>query len=224
MRLADTCHPKWGYLAPAPNFMKTARIFIVAAAIGVTASGAVFCSSFYRPVEEASVAERTLVSAENPRVGTDKTTDASQARLRSENCSLVEPRRVEYAGALSPAGGASCTHARSNRSDRAGAEGPALGEHASAATSLAESPRIKPPENPAVGAAESERASAFAGSETESAAVRRAPVTKTRPVVRTAPRYRLYATTRYQQWYAERERGFYGLQSGYGSYKYRDYK
>ena len=53
-----------------------------------------------------SVAERTLVSAENPSAGADKTTDASQAGLRSENCSLVEPRCVEYAGALSAAGGA----------------------------------------------------------------------------------------------------------------------
>ena len=34
MRLAGTCHPEWGYLAPAPNFMRTARIFIIAAAIG----------------------------------------------------------------------------------------------------------------------------------------------------------------------------------------------
>ena len=193
VRLADTCHPEWGYLAPPPRVCRKLRILIFAAAIGASGSGAVLCSLAYRPVAEASVAERTLVSAENPRAGADKTTDASQAGLRSEKCSLVEPRCIEYAGALSAASGAS------------------------------ESPRTTPAEKPAFSAAESERAIASAG-ETQPAAVRRAPITKTRPVVRTAPRYRLYAATRYQLRYGERERGSYGPQSGYGSYKYRDYQ
>ncbi len=223
MRLADTCHPEWGYLAPPPRFRRKLRILIFVTAIVASGSGAVFCSLAYRPVAEVSVAERTLVYVENPRPGADKTTDASQAGLRSENCSLVEPLRVEYAGALSAAGGASRTHARSNRPNCAGAEGLSVGEDASAATSLAESPRMTPAEKPAFSAGESERAIAYEG-ETQPAAVRRAPITKTRPVVRTAPRYRLYAATRYQQWYGERERGSYGPQSGYGSYKYRDYQ
>ena len=44
MRFAGNFHPEWGYLAPAPNFMRTARVVIVATAIGATAGAAVVLS------------------------------------------------------------------------------------------------------------------------------------------------------------------------------------
>jgi hypothetical protein len=44
MRSAGNFHPDWGYLAPAPSFMRTARIVLVATAIGATAGAAVMIS------------------------------------------------------------------------------------------------------------------------------------------------------------------------------------
>jgi len=62
MRSADNFNPEWGYLAPAPNFLRTARIALVAAAIGATSGGAVVYALVEPPsAEDASVAARTLV-------------------------------------------------------------------------------------------------------------------------------------------------------------------
>lgn len=44
MRSGGNFHPEWGYLAPAPSFMRTARIVAVATAIGATAAAAVVLS------------------------------------------------------------------------------------------------------------------------------------------------------------------------------------
>jgi len=44
MPAAGNFNPEWGYLAPAPSFMRTARIVAVATAIGATAGGAVVLS------------------------------------------------------------------------------------------------------------------------------------------------------------------------------------
>lgn len=62
MRFANNFNPEWGYLAPAPSFTRTARIVLVAAAIGASAGGAVVFSLVEHPAaEETSVAARTLV-------------------------------------------------------------------------------------------------------------------------------------------------------------------
>jgi hypothetical protein len=55
--------PEWGYLAPADSFIRTARIVLVATAVGATASGGVVLSLVERPAAEAgesSSAARTL--------------------------------------------------------------------------------------------------------------------------------------------------------------------
>ncbi len=44
MRSAGNFSPEWGYLAPAPSFMRTARIVVVATAIGATAGAGVVLS------------------------------------------------------------------------------------------------------------------------------------------------------------------------------------
>jgi hypothetical protein len=60
MRHAGNFGPEWGYLAPAPSFLHTARIVVVAIAVGATASAAVVFSLLDRPGAEESVAARTL--------------------------------------------------------------------------------------------------------------------------------------------------------------------
>jgi hypothetical protein len=62
MRSAGNFHPEWGYLAPAPNFMRTARVVVVATAIGATAGAAVVLSLAERSAPGAMAdAGKTLV-------------------------------------------------------------------------------------------------------------------------------------------------------------------
>jgi hypothetical protein len=62
MRFAGNFHPEWGYLAPAPSVMRTARIVAVATAIGATAGAAVVLSLADRPAPViAAGAGQTLV-------------------------------------------------------------------------------------------------------------------------------------------------------------------
>lgn len=60
MRFAGNFNPEWGYLAPAPGFIRTVRIAAVATAVGATAGAAVVLSLVDRPAAEQSVAARTL--------------------------------------------------------------------------------------------------------------------------------------------------------------------
>ena len=62
MRSADNFNPEWGYLAPRPSFLRSARIALVATAIGATSGGAVVYALLELPSpEQTSVAARTLV-------------------------------------------------------------------------------------------------------------------------------------------------------------------
>lgn len=60
MRPARNAHPEWGYLAPAPGFLRTVQIAIVAAAVGAGAGAAAVFSLVDRPDANESVAARTL--------------------------------------------------------------------------------------------------------------------------------------------------------------------
>jgi hypothetical protein len=54
-------HPEWGCLAPAPTFMRTMRVALVATAVGATVGGGVVLSLAGHSADQMSVAERTLV-------------------------------------------------------------------------------------------------------------------------------------------------------------------
>lgn len=65
MRSAGNFHPEWGYLAPAPSFVRTLRIVLVATAIGATAGAAVVVSLVARPASgsaDSSIAAHALVT------------------------------------------------------------------------------------------------------------------------------------------------------------------
>ncbi|HEY5065415.1 MAG TPA: hypothetical protein VIJ04_11425 [Xanthobacteraceae bacterium] len=49
MRSAGNFHPEWGYIAPAPGFMRMVRIALVATAIGAVAGAVVVVSLIERP-------------------------------------------------------------------------------------------------------------------------------------------------------------------------------
>jgi hypothetical protein len=65
MRSAGNFNSEWGYLAPAPSFMRTVRVVLVATAIGATAGAAVVISLIDRPAGEgtASLAPRAIVTS-----------------------------------------------------------------------------------------------------------------------------------------------------------------
>ena len=65
MRSAGNFSPDWGYLAPAPSFARTARIVLVATAIGATAGAGVVLSLVDRSTEPkpAPVAAQAIVTS-----------------------------------------------------------------------------------------------------------------------------------------------------------------
>jgi hypothetical protein len=65
MRLAGNFSPEWGYLAPVPSFARTARVVLVATAIGATAGAGVVLSLVDRPSEpeKTPVAVRAIVTS-----------------------------------------------------------------------------------------------------------------------------------------------------------------
>jgi hypothetical protein len=65
MRSAGNFSPEWGYLAPAPSFARTARVVLVATAIGATAGAGVVLSLIDRPSEpeKTPVAARAIVTS-----------------------------------------------------------------------------------------------------------------------------------------------------------------
>ena len=60
MRYNASFHPEWGYLAPAPSFIRTVRMVVIATAVGA-AVGAGVGFSWIGHGAESSVAARTLV-------------------------------------------------------------------------------------------------------------------------------------------------------------------
>ena len=78
MPYARNVNPEWGYVAPAPSVMRTARLIVVAAIIGATAGAATVFSLLDRPVAEESVAARTLVAPDPKRPVTTSTSVAAQ--------------------------------------------------------------------------------------------------------------------------------------------------
>src|ERR1700752_5198547 len=65
MRSAGNFSAGWGYLAPAPSFARTARVVLVATAIGATAGAGVVLSLVERPSEpeKTPVAARAIVTS-----------------------------------------------------------------------------------------------------------------------------------------------------------------
>ena len=84
MGWTGTCHPEWGYLAASRRSTWKMRLFIFAAAVGASATGAACCSIVYRPLAaEVLVAERTLTPADRT-AGPEKATETSQANVRTD--------------------------------------------------------------------------------------------------------------------------------------------
>ena len=225
MRHAGNFNPEWGYIAPAPNFMRTARLFVVAAAIGATASAAAVFSLMDRPAAEASVAARTLVQPVEPAVPARSAPLVAQVQTPSEPPSFSQTQRADTSSAMRPQGATVVVHAR--------AVSPAANESGAASTTqqrpavaaaLAEAPKIMATEAPLARALTTE-SSIVAGPEAAPApapaSTPRVVIRKPRAVARAVqPRYDLprYAAPRYEPRYEPMQRGLYAFLRRYGSY------
>lgn len=110
MRHAGNFNPEWGYIAPAPNFLRTTRLFVVAAAIGATASAAVVFSLMDRPAAE-TVAARTLVRPAEPALPARNAALVAQLQTQSEPASVSQTQRADAPSAMRPQGAAVAAHA-----------------------------------------------------------------------------------------------------------------
>jgi hypothetical protein len=214
MRRAANFNPEWGYLAPAPTFMRSARLVLVATAVGASAGAAVVFSLVDRPVAEQSVAARTLVQTplvpESAKVSAPVVaqlqTESQHAQPQTDAADAIRPS----AAMVSPA--------------NAGAAGLAAGESGTTSTTqrapgamaLAEAPAVTdaPPVPPAVSEATA------AVPEAAPAPAQKTPNKKPRAAWRAAPRYdapryymyapRYYGGQPYDQRYVQTERNSFG--------------
>src|SRR6516165_657720 len=221
MRHAGNFNPEWGYLAPAPNFLRTTRLFVIAAAIGATASAAVVFSLMDRPAAETSVAARTLVQPVEPAVPARSAPLMAQQQTPSLSASASQTQRSDTSSAMLPHGAAVAAHAS--------AASPAASESGAASTTqlrppaaaaLAEVPRIMAAEAPPARALATET-SAAAAPEAAPAPAPRVVIRKPRAVARAVqPRYDLprYAAPRYEPRYDSMQRGPYAFLRQYGSF------
>ena len=232
MRHAGNFNPEWGYIAPAPNFLRTARVFVVAAAIGATASAAVVFSLMDRPAAETSVAARTLVQ---PVVPARSAPLVAQLQPQSEQTSVLQAQssvsqaqRADVAGAIRPQDAAGVAH--TGASSAAGAA--STTQRPPIAAALVEAPRIimtteAPParvlaSEPNTAAAPEAAPAAAAAAAPTPAPAPRTVIKKPRAVARATapPRYDVprYAAPRYEPRYDSMQRGPYAFLRQYGSY------
>jgi hypothetical protein len=228
MRHAGNFNPEWGYLAPAPNFLRTTRLFVVAAAIGATASAAVVFSLMDRPAAETSVAARTLVQPVEPALPARSAPLVAQLQTQSEPASASQTQRADASSAMRPQGAAVAVYA--------GAASPVASESGAASTTqsppiaavLAESPRIMTTDAPPAHALTTESSTAAAPEVAQAPTPSPAPAPATRAVMKkpravaraVQPRYDVprYAAPRYEPRYDSMQRGPYALLRQYGSF------
>ena len=223
MRHAGNFNPEWGYLAPAPNFLRTTRLFVVAAAIGATASAAVVFSLMDRPAAETSVAARTLVQPVEPAVPARSAPLVAQVQTPSEPPSFSQTQRADTSSAMRPQGATVAVHARARHLPLSGAASTTQ-QRPAVAAALAEAPKIMATEAPLARALTTE-SSIVAGPEAAPApapaSTPRVVIRKPRAVARAVqPRYDLprYAAPRYEPRYEPLQRGLYAFLRRYGSY------
>ena len=93
MRNTGNFNLEWGYLAPAPSFLRSVRLVVVAATIAATASAAVVFALVRQPAAEASVAARTLAPpvevASAPKVPV-----AAELQTQSEHASMPDAQHA----------------------------------------------------------------------------------------------------------------------------------
>ena len=127
MRHAGNFNPEWGYLAPAPSFLRTARLIVVVAGIAATASGAVVFSMVRRPAADELVAARTLAQPLDPAPMAGAAPSGAQLQKQAAPTSASATQRADVLGAIRPSSAPAVADAGT---------GPAAGETHAASSAL----------------------------------------------------------------------------------------
>jgi hypothetical protein len=90
MRSTRNFHPEWGYLAPSANFIRTARIALIAVVVGGIAGASIVLPLVERPADEISVAARTL-----SRPGEDASVPVFTARTPAKMQAAIQDQTVK---------------------------------------------------------------------------------------------------------------------------------
>src|ERR1700681_2319528 len=88
MRSTGNFSPEWGYLAPAPSFMRTARVVLVATAIGATAGAGVVLSLVDHPAADG---EKTAIAPGNAATNVVAHTPAAQSKITKIPAAAPQP-------------------------------------------------------------------------------------------------------------------------------------
>jgi hypothetical protein len=90
MRASANFHPEWGYLAPAPSFIRRVRVVLVATTLGAIVGAGVGLFPVSHQATELSVAARTLVRPiETASAGANSPAPVSQANAPSSTKRLM---------------------------------------------------------------------------------------------------------------------------------------
>lgn len=220
MRHVGNFNPEWGYLAPAPSLLRTARVFVVAVVIGATVSAAVVFSLMDRPAADTSVAARTLVQPAQP---SQPVRDAQHMAWQPVQSARGAPTlSSESPSAIAPHVAAVAARPSIASPTANGSAAAPTPQSATATAALAESPRITmtdPPPAPALAREENNTAlTVEAAPAPAPTPVLKGAVKKPRAVARAAvpPRYDVprYAAPRYEAM----QRGPYAFLRQYGSF------
>ncbi len=147
MRSAANFHPEWGYLAPAPSFIRTARVVLVATAVGATVGAGAILPWASHQATEASLGERTLVRPVEAVSARPRTSvQATQESLTETRSLTVNSRAAE--GATNEPGASSATRAPEGIAALAEApaatEGPSTRAIAASPTKANPAPNLAP--------------------------------------------------------------------------------
>jgi hypothetical protein len=94
MRNTANFHPEWGYLAPAPSFIRKARVVLIATAVGATFGAGAVLSRVSHQTTELSVGERTLV---RPAETSAQATQGNPSPLTEKRSLAVNSRSADGA-------------------------------------------------------------------------------------------------------------------------------
>ena len=138
MRHGSNFNPEWGYVAPAPGFMQTARLIVIAVIIGATAGAAIVFSLLDRPVAEESVAARTLVAPDPSRPVTAGTSLAAQQRTEPQQ--IKSPAEAQNSAEQKPPPAAAGAKTRPQQNELATTS---TSQRPTSAAMVAEAPAVK---------------------------------------------------------------------------------
>lgn len=85
MHRAGNFNLEWGFLAPAPSFLRTVRLVVVATAIGATTSAAAVFALMRQPAAEESIAARTLVRSVSKAPPIGRAPIVAQPQIQTEH-------------------------------------------------------------------------------------------------------------------------------------------